>query len=225
MPRRWSRVHFPDRETMSQSEAKAAELTRYFSGRRCKNGHLAERFTSTRTCVVCSKEQNKTRRNTLEGKAKRRIEGRKRYADPAKRKTDNQVRTRYRNNNKVRLRDRAREWEANRLKNDVQFKLRKLLRIRLISALKARRARKIISSVKLLGCSVQELKTHIEAQFTRGMTWANWGTYWHLDHIRPLSTFDLTDPAQAAEACHFLNLRPLRASKNLQKKDKRLLLL
>ena len=61
-----------------------------------------------------------------------------------------------------------------------------------------------------------ELKQHLEKQFLHGMTWANYGTYWHIDHIVPLATFDPNDMA----AWHLTNLRPLPAKDNLKKSDK-----
>jgi len=62
---------------------------------------------------------------------------------------------------------------------------------------------------------------HIEAQFKSGMTWENWSrTGWHLDHIKPLSSFDLSDRAQFLEACHYTNYQPLWAKDNLIKGKK-----
>jgi hypothetical protein len=53
------------------------------------------------------------------------------------------------------------------------------------------------------------------------MTWENWAHRgWHLDHIRPLSSFDLTDEAQLKEAMHYTNLQPLWARDNLRKHAK-----
>lgn len=67
----------------------------------------------------------------------------------------------------------------------------------------------------LIGCSKGELVAHIEAQFEPGMSWENYGRGgWEMDHIRPCSTFDLTDPAQQAACFHFANLRPRWASEN-----------
>lgn len=69
-----------------------------------------------------------------------------------------------------------------------------------------------------LGCSVDALRRHLEEQFPPGMTWDNWSKYgWHIDHIRPLAAFDLTDPFQLAAACHFSNLQPLWAIDNIKK--------
>jgi hypothetical protein len=66
----------------------------------------------------------------------------------------------------------------------------------------------------LLGCSYNEAARHIENQFKRGMTWANHGKVWEIDHIIPLSKWDLTDPAQIRRACNYLNLRPLLKEMN-----------
>ena len=65
------------------------------------------------------------------------------------------------------------------------------------------------SFVRDLGCSVSELREHVEAQFVPGMTWDNWGTEWQLDHIRPLVSYNLADRTQFLAACHYTNLRPL----------------
>lgn len=98
-------------------------------------------------------------------------------------------------------------------------RLRKNLRNRLIRAVKhqARRG----SAVRDLGCSILEFKKYIESKFQPGMTWGTWGRAgWHLDHIKPLSSFNLTDREQFLEACHYTNLQPLWASENVRKSDK-----
>src|SRR5947207_6212950 len=70
--------------------------------------------------------------------------------------------------------------------------------------------------IELLGCSLSDLASHIESNFLPGMSWEN-RNLWHLDHIRPLKTFDLSDPTQLAVACHVSNLQPLWAGDNLKK--------
>jgi hypothetical protein len=72
------------------------------------------------------------------------------------------------------------------------------------------------SSRELLGCSISEVRKHLEAQFATGMTWANHGK-WHIDHIRPCCTFDLSNPAQQRACFHYTNLRPLWAHDNLSR--------
>lgn len=107
----------------------------------------------------------------------------------------------------------------NRSKNDIQYKLSNNLRKRLIRAL--RNNQKSGSAVKDLGCTIEEFKTHLENKFLTGMTWDNWSKDgWHIDHIKPLVSFDLTDRKQMLEACHYTNLQPLWAKDNLAKSDK-----
>lgn len=75
--------------------------------------------------------------------------------------------------------------------------------------------------VQLLGCDWIDFIAHIEAKFQPGMTWNNHGrSGWHFDHIRPLSSFDLTDPRQLSEGCHFTNVQPLWAADNVRKGGK-----
>lgn len=101
-----------------------------------------------------------------------------------------------------------------RRRSDLQFKLSHALRRRLRSAIK--RNQKAGSAVKDLGCSIEFLKSYLESRFQCGMTWNNYGK-WHIDHIKPLSKFDLTDEIQFKEAVHYTNLQPLWASDNLKK--------
>jgi hypothetical protein len=81
-----------------------------------------------------------------------------------------------------------------------------------------RRGAKSGSAVKLLGCSIEQFRTYLESKFSLGMSWDNWGrNTWHIDHVKPLSKFDLTDPEQLSRALHYTNLQPLWAAENLSK--------
>lgn len=76
-------------------------------------------------------------------------------------------------------------------------------------------------TIKILGCSFAELRIHIEGLFKLGMSWdAVIDSRIHLDHIKPIASFDLTDPAQVAACFHYTNLQPLFALDNLRKGDK-----
>jgi len=73
-------------------------------------------------------------------------------------------------------------------------------------------------TVELLGCSIEFLRVYLENQFMDGMTWDNYGRYgWHIDHVIPLSHFDMSDPKQQKRAWHYTNLQPLWAKENMSK--------
>ena len=96
---------------------------------------------------------------------------------------------------------------------NIQHKMGIVLRKRLNKALKYGSAS--VSAVRYLGCTLEEFRKYIEGLWEPGMSWDNWTTSgWHMDHIRPLNTFDLTDEKQRLEAIHYTNIRPLWAEVN-----------
>lgn len=107
------------------------------------------------------------------------------------------------------------EWESkNRL--DPKFRLVRNLRRRIHHALKG--SHKTDQTLKLLGCSIEGFKVYLEHQFLEDMSWDNYGlTGWHIDHINPCYTYDLSDPVQQRECFHYTNQRPLWASDNLSR--------
>lgn len=102
--------------------------------------------------------------------------------------------------------------------------LKRLLRCRIRNAIKrqskdtARPDRKAMPTMQLTGCTLAELRAHLESQFRDGMTWANLGK-WHIDHAVPCSAFDLSKPDEQARCFHYTNLQPLWARENLAKHD------
>jgi hypothetical protein len=112
--------------------------------------------------------------------------------------------------NKQKINDRV----MSRYHKDPSFRLSKVLRARFYEVV-IHNYRKT-KWRKVLGCSVKELKDYLEAKFLRGMSWENHGK-WHIDHIVPLSAFDLASDAQVALAFHYTNLQPLWARDNLSK--------
>ena len=133
-------------------------------------------------------------------------------------KYDKHKRKAYYEANKDKIRILKKDYRKKN-KNNIKFKLPSILRRRLRCALKGNY--KTGSAVKDLGCSIDELKSYLESKFLSGMSWDNYGFYgWHIDHIKPLASFDLTDRKQFLEACHYKNLQPLWAKDNLIKGDK-----
>lgn len=115
----------------------------------------------------------------------------------------------YRQLNKV----RRSQLDVERKATDVQYRLGCNLRSRLTRFV---RGKYKVSAVRNLGCTLDELKTHLAAKFQPGMSWENYGQ-WHIDHIIPLVSFDLPNEEEAKRACHYTNLQPLWAFDNISK--------
>jgi hypothetical protein len=114
---------------------------------------------------------------------------------------------------------KRREYYNNRLKKDIFFKISKNLRCRFLKAIKNNY--KNTSSIELLGCSIEEFKNHLESKFKNGMTWKNHGKFgWHIDHIIPCASFDLTNSEEQKKCFHYTNLQPLWWIENLKKSNK-----
>jgi hypothetical protein len=94
-------------------------------------------------------------------------------------------------------------------KHTAEVKMRLAVRNAISRICRKSGIRKHARTLRYLGCTMQEARTHIEAQFKPGMTWDNHGTLWEIDHIRPLAAFDLTDDCQRLEANNIMNLQPL----------------
>lgn len=106
-----------------------------------------------------------------------------------------------------------------RRKIDPSYNLSILLRQRFGKALK--HGSKTGSAVRDLGCTLKEFKLYLESKFQPGMTWENHGrTGWRIDHIKPLSKYDLTNPEELKQVLHYTNLQPLWATDNCRKSNR-----
>jgi len=106
---------------------------------------------------------------------------------------------------------------------DSTFRLGLNIRVRLNNVLRKNKGYIAGQNIALdnLGCTVEELKKYLESKFKPGMTWDNWSRDgWHIDHKKPLSSFDLTNPEHLKIVCHYTNLQPLWAEDNLIKGSK-----
>lgn len=110
----------------------------------------------------------------------------------------------------------AQKRKENFKKNPIK-KIRHALRRRLRKILKKGGMAKTGSHIRDLGCTVEELKIYLISKFKKGMTLDNHGSVWHIDHIIPLASFDLSNRAELLKACHYTNLQPLFSSDNLKK--------
>ncbi len=129
---------------------------------------------------------------------------------------------------KFRERDKARrsrvyQRRKSRWHSDAIYKIGMQLRHSLYQGLRRQSVSKTSSVVKLLGCSIKDFVIYIESKFDVGMNWQNWGNgegRWHLDHIVPVSIFDLSKRSHQERCFHFSNYQPLWASDNLKKNAK-----
>lgn len=162
---------------------------------------------------------------------KKKAYSKNRYSDPAKRILILEANKKWKINNpeavrniqkksKLKNRDKINAtravYQKKKLSSDTQYRLSLMLRLSLNKSIK--RNSKKSSATELLGCSVADFKQYIESKFQEGMSWGNWGVNgWHLDHIRPIKSFDLNNAKEQKEAFHYLNFQPLWAKDNIIK--------
>lgn len=118
------------------------------------------------------------------------------------------------------VKEKRNENRRKRYKEDFQYKITLLLRCRLSKLLKTQNTKKRNKTLDLIGCSINEFCKHIENQFDENMSWDNHGSYWHLDHIYPLSKADLTKESEIKRVMHYSNFQPLEAIENIKKGNK-----
>ncbi|CAB5226259.1 hypothetical protein UFOVP760_38 [uncultured Caudovirales phage] len=135
----------------------------------------------------------------------------------------------YYQQNKERIKESAREYQKKnresinkktvlKLKTNKQYKLRCVLSTRIATAIKSGKGTKTVSTIELLGCTIDHARRHIESLWQPEMTWENYSLKgWHIDHIKPCAAFDLTDPEQQKQCFHYTNLQPLWSKVNRSK--------
>jgi hypothetical protein len=127
-------------------------------------------------------------------------------------------------NNTLEGRIRAIEWSKNnkdivnkraiardkfKVKTDPEYRIKKYLRIRFWEVINKNKSTKSKSILNIMGCTVQEYRNNLESQFKPEMTWENHGKIWEIDHIIPLSLFNLTKEEEQKKGFHHSNTQPL----------------
>ena len=125
-----------------------------------------------------------------------------------------EYRKKYNQQNRQYFNDWACKNNKERRKTDPTYVLTRRERVRVYDALKG--IRKSAKTETLLGCSYAFFREYIETLFKDGMGWHNMGE-WHIDHIQPLSSFDLTKDEEQRIAFNYKNQQPLWAKDNLAK--------
>jgi len=114
----------------------------------------------------------------------------------------------WREKNKYHIGNYKKEYHKNVNSKNINYKIIHALRNRLRQALKTNV--KCDNTKKLVGCSIEFLKNYLEKQFNNSMTWDNYGRKgWHIDHIKPCASFDLSQVDDQRKCFHYTNLQPL----------------
>lgn len=152
------------------------------------------------------KENRKIKRNTDEQRAKARVYDIKRDATTKRRKQ--------RNDNLMK-----------KLKSDPFFRLKHNMRNRVRNIFRSKKWHKDNKTSQYIGCSLEQLKKHIEDQFSSEMSWENYALVWELDHQKALGLAN--SKKEIYNLCHYLNLKPMLINdhKNKTKTDKKLIVL
>lgn len=101
-------------------------------------------------------------------------------------------------------------------KTNLNFKLSEIIRSKVHKMIK----NKTTSYQNIIGCDIFTLKKWIAFRFDKNMNWSNFGTYWHIDHILPIHSFDFSNQIEQNICFHWTNLQPLTSIENRIKSDK-----
>ena len=201
---------------ITRKQSKAEGKTKYFTGKPCKYMHVSDRYTVNGHCTECSYARS-TEKSTLERAAASRLKNKSKNAayqlqwiEKNREKKNAYMRGYNREKNASGI--RKAQYHANPLAN-----LEARARSRIAKAFNRQGYQKTTGTQRLVGCTWEFLKVHIERQFLKGMGWGN-RNKWHIDHIVPVSSAGTEQ--ELVSLFHFTNLRPLWARDNQSKSSK-----
>jgi hypothetical protein len=183
----------------------------YNTTRKTQNGLVIVKMPRCKQCKY--DEQKKYRENNLEKLQKRdaiyhqKVKDRRRLLEIERLKTPE---------GKEKLREYRRMYRKKKSEEDPTFKLHQNLRKRIWKCIE----KKSKSSKIYLGCTIEEYKDWIEFTMEDGMTWDNYGSVWNIDHVIPISKFDLTKEEEISKAFNWKNTCARNSGENFSKKDK-----
>lgn len=205
-------------------EARSLGLKLYRTGKPCRRGHIADRYTCDQSCAQCKAEDNEARRVRAlsDPMLAETMRAWHRESKARARKTPEGRQAHYEGNKRYVEKNRAkvRAYYRERRTNDAEFKMACWCRSVLHKLLTRSNRRKDSRCVELLGYTAAELREHIERQFTRGMEWAKVGAEIHIDHIIPVAEFLRMGECRPSVVHALSNLRPMWAKENMSKSDK-----
>ena len=186
---------------------------RYCSSTCSKKSHIKSKAKSEISSKgLATREANKQKKNEYDKKFYQKIKSDPNFIEKKKVRMKKWLKE-----NKDKVNKTSNIYILKRRKIDPLFKLAMSMRARMRLFIKRSGFNKNKSTFKLIGCSPDELKVHIEKKFKTGMTWKNHGK-WHIDHIKPLASAKSIDAMN--KLFHYTNLQPLWADENIKKSDK-----
>jgi hypothetical protein len=167
-------------------------------------------------CKVCANEYARSHRAKNKEKS---IEKQREYATNNRQKMRQYYKTYYERHREKIIKSKVisnNKRRKIRKQTDPAYKIECNLRRRILLAVNGKK--KMFSTFDLIGCTPDFLKRYLESKFLTDMSWDNYGYKgWHIDHILPCASFDLTDPEQQRKCFHYTNLQPLWAKDNMAK--------
>lgn len=217
---------------VSEMTEERREFTRqYFRDYRAKNPDkmraFAKKYNSKRKNAKKEWwEKNKERLNPIKllkgrehyQKNKTRINSKTREWQKRNRERVRRAQAKFVTANPQRIKEINEKSRLKRMANPF-FRLQQNFRGRIAAAIR-RNGKKCARTAEILGCSLDDLRRHLQEKFRPGMTWENYGSVWHVDHIMPCAAFDFSKPDHQRRCFHFSNLQPLFAKENIAKRDK-----
>ena len=136
-------------------------------------------------------------------------------------KNDNrkQTKQKWRNNNKEKVRSSSLSYHHNVRKMNTQYLINQSVRSRIHNALFSH-VKKSKKTVTYLGCNIDYFKKWLEFQFSKNMSWDNYGSYWEIDHVIPCASFNLKNEDEQLKCFNWKNCQPMITIQNRSKKDK-----
>lgn len=207
---------------------------------KCKREQTIEQFGKLKCskdglrydCKTCRKDYREQNRETINAKLNDYYKANKEdllirnklYREQHKDEI-NQQRKEYRNREVVKEHIKIKQKEylpirkeqiKERRKTDLNFQIQEVIKNKIHKFLKNRKT----SYAELIGCDLAFFKKWMEYRFDEKMCWENFGKVWQIDHILPLSLFDMTNELDKKVCFHWTNLQPLNSIENRSKSNK-----
>lgn len=173
-----------------------------------------EFYSGRRKCKVCHNKHKKkpSKQQIEEYRERRRI----RYYENHEEEKENS--REYKRNNKEKVKEYNKhynkQYKKNRIQIDQVYRIKQSIRNLIKCSLYQKNFTKKSRTYKILGCTYEEFKKHIESQFEDWMSWDNYGIYngkekcgWEYDHIIPVSS--VKSEEDIIKLNHYSNIQPL----------------